>query len=80
MNALISKGIKVPEDMAVIGFDDSSVCRLVTPALTSIRMQTDKIAKKAIDILYQMHTVSTTPETVKFTSELVLRDSTNADL
>lgn len=76
MNTVISKGIKVPEEIGVIGFDDSSVCRLVTPTLTSVRMQEEKIAEAAIDMLDKMHREPDVPELMKFSTELVVRHST----
>ncbi len=80
MNTVIRKGIRVPEDIGVIGFDDSSVCRLVTPTLTSIRMPEEYIAKKAIEMLYKMHTELSIPEKVQFSTQLVVRRSTNLDV
>jgi DNA-binding LacI/PurR family transcriptional regulator len=80
MNAAIKKGIRVPEDIAVIGFDNSSVCRLVTPTLTSVKMQEENIAEAAIDMLYRMHTDKSIPETIKFSTELVVRHSTDSQV
>lgn len=77
MNAVLRKGIRVPEDIGVVGFDDSSICRLVKPTLTSVRMQEEKIAKAAIDMLYRMHTEPSVPEKVNFLTELVTRHSTD---
>jgi DNA-binding LacI/PurR family transcriptional regulator len=78
MNTVISKGICVPKDVAVIGFDDSSVCRLVTPTLTSVRMQEERIAETAIDMLYRMHREPEVPDMVKFSTELIIRHSTDS--
>ncbi len=78
MNTVISKGIRVPKDVAVIGFDDSSVCRLVTPTLTSVRMQEERIAETAIDMLYRMHREPAVPDMVKFSTELIIRHSTDS--
>ncbi len=80
MNAVISKGMKVPSEIGVVGFDDSSVCRLVTPTLTSVRMQEEKIAEAAIDMLYRMHTEPAVPDMMKFSTELVIRHSTDSGL
>jgi len=79
MNAVLKKGIKVPQDIGIIGFDDASVCQLVTPTLSSIRMPEEKIAEKAIDMLYKMHTEQSVPEKIQFPTELVIRQSTYFD-
>ncbi len=76
MNAVLRRGIKVPEDIGIIGFDDSSVCQLVTPTLTSVRMPEERIAKAAIDMLYKMHKELFVPDMMKFSTELIIRNST----
>lgn len=37
MKAIFEKGLSVPNDMSIIGFDDSNFCNYVTPPLTSVR-------------------------------------------
>lgn len=37
MKAIFDEGLNVPEDISVIGFDDSNFCNYVTPPLTSVR-------------------------------------------
>jgi len=45
------KGLRVPEDISIIGFDDIVMASQITPALTTVSVPVDEIAKKAIDIL-----------------------------
>jgi LacI family transcriptional regulator len=42
-----NKGIKVPEELAVVGFDDSHMCQLVYPSLTTVRQPLAEMGKKA---------------------------------
>lgn len=51
MHTLVSRGIRVPEDVAVIGFDDIEEGRFATPALTSVSPDKDAIARAALDLL-----------------------------
>jgi LacI family transcriptional regulator len=44
-------GLKVPDDVSVVGFDDAPGCRLVWPHLTTIRQPVFDMAAKAADIL-----------------------------
>ncbi len=44
-------GIKIPEDISVIGYDDNPVSKLLSPALTSLYMPTEEIASCCTEIL-----------------------------
>ena len=45
------KGLRVPEDISIIGFDDIVMASQITPALTTVSVPVEEIAKRAIDIL-----------------------------
>ena len=45
------KGLRIPEDLSVIGFDDLSMSRLVTPPLTTVRQDIKKKALVTCDLL-----------------------------
>lgn len=53
IKAVQNNGLKVPEDISVIGFDDIELAEYVTPRLTTIRQNCDEIGKAAIDILVE---------------------------
>jgi DNA-binding LacI/PurR family transcriptional regulator len=48
---LLSQGLRVPEDVAVVGFDDIEDGRFSTPTLTTIAPDKDQIARTAVDLL-----------------------------
>ena len=48
-----SRNFKLPEDLAVTGFDDSLVATRVWPALTTIRQPVAEMAAQAIDLLIE---------------------------
>ena len=51
IRALISRGLRVPEDVAVAGFDDIEEASFSNPALTSISPDKQQIAEAAVDLL-----------------------------
>ena len=75
MTAAGQIGIQVPGQLKVIGFDDSSISRLITPGLSTIQMRKERIAQAAIDMLTQM-IAGRQPENRDFETVLIERDST----
>lgn len=51
MNFLRKQGIRVPEDISIVGFDDNPMIRQAYPALTTVRQDGRKRAEEAIRIL-----------------------------
>jgi len=76
MKAVMDMGYRVPEDISVIGFDNSSLSRFISPTLTTMEMQRKEIGKAAIEMLHQMIESKTVPEPVRFETKLIIRQST----
>ena len=53
IDILHSKGIKIPEEIGVMGFDDIPGSEYTVPALTTIRQPFDEIARLALDIILE---------------------------
>lgn len=53
IDACLEKGVKVPQDMAVIGFDDMWVASLKTVQLTTVRQPRYQMGIKAIDLMIE---------------------------
>ena len=68
-------GLRVPEDIKVIGFDDSSISRFCSPKLSTIRLKRREIAEAAVDMLTQMINHKDA-ESVDFDITLIEREST----
>ncbi|MDJ0460268.1 LacI family DNA-binding transcriptional regulator [Streptomyces sp. H27-C3] len=74
--ALREAGKRVPEDVAVIGFDDSSAAVGCRPPLTTIRQPMEEMAATMARLLQeQIEGTLTAPTSAIFDAELVLRDS-----
>lgn len=54
IRALRDKGLRVPEDIAVVGFDGLELGEYYVPKLTTIRQQTDLLAQRGVALLLQM--------------------------
>lgn len=79
LRALTSRGIRVPDDIAVIGFDDIEDGRFSTPTLSTISPDKEQIAKQAVDLLSAQLNGSGTeasPQEVYADYELLPREST----
>lgn len=51
LSALSASAIRVPEDMAVAGFDDIAIAQYVTPALTTVRVDAYELGARAVRLL-----------------------------
>lgn len=47
-------GLTIPNDLAIIGFDDQPVAEILDPKLTTIRQPVDQMGKKAIEVMIEM--------------------------
>ncbi|WP_051451879.1 LacI family DNA-binding transcriptional regulator [Actinospica robiniae] len=54
INELRRRGLKVPDDVAVTGFDDIAVARHVSPSLTTVRQPIERLGALAFETLYTM--------------------------
>ncbi|MCR9133976.1 MAG: LacI family transcriptional regulator [bacterium] len=51
LSKAIEHGISVPDELAVVGFDDLPICQYVQPTLTSVRTDYSALGKKALEVL-----------------------------
>lgn len=79
MQQILKLGLRVPEDVAVIGFDDSSISRYVTPQITSFQMPDEELAKAAIDMLDNMIQGKKQPPNTRYEARMIVRGSTEKD-
>jgi LacI family transcriptional regulator len=72
--------IRIPEDLSVIGFDDSPIAERIWPAMTSVRLPIEHMGRLAAQLLVSNHDrMSMEPPTaISVMPSLVVRDSTAA--
>ncbi len=74
--AVYDKGLRVPEDIAVAGYDGIDIASYYTPSLTTIKQPMEAIAKEATRILFNVIRNKSMPSHKFFEGELVVREST----
>jgi LacI family transcriptional regulator len=79
LQSLHKLGLRVPEDIAVVGFDDLPLAQQTEPMLTTMRQPIAAISKQLVSILLDMlETGTRLPRQVVFEQELVIRQSCGA--
>ena len=76
MKALQYSGIHIPEDIAIVGWDDVMTARYVSPGLTTVRQPLYELGRAAATRLHErIAGAPTAPEPLILPTELVLRTS-----
>ncbi len=79
VKTLVSAGLRVPDDVAVVGFDDAPSARFSVPPLTTIRQPAREIALSALRLLLaRIRHPSAEPTELHLPAPLVVRRSTQA--
>lgn len=74
-----SMGIKIPEDIAIVGFSNDEVSGLIEPSLTTISQPVQKIGETAADLIFKLinKEINSNSAIIKtLTTELIIRHST----
>lgn len=82
VTALRDTGVRVPEEMAVTGFDDIAIGRYLTPQLTTVRADAYELGERAVGMLLP-HAQARQPvpaERVSVPTRLIVRASCGAAL
>jgi LacI family transcriptional regulator len=77
LRAAAELGVAVPERLSIVGFDDSELSRVVTPALTTVRQPLEEMGRMAVSLLTRLidgQRVETLR--IELATRLVVRSST----
>jgi DNA-binding LacI/PurR family transcriptional regulator len=76
MKAVFESGLKIPEDISLIGFDDSIFASYLTPSLTSVRRPIEKMSAKGTKILVEkVQGIERKIDIIYLRTELKIRNS-----
>ena len=76
IKAIKSKGFRVPEDFAIVGFDDIKFASIFDPALTTISQPKYEIGKKAMELLIKLINKENIVKTqIMLNDQLVIRET-----
>jgi DNA-binding LacI/PurR family transcriptional regulator len=75
MSALREAGLRIPEDVKIIGFDDIPLARHLTPPLTTIHAPTEEVGRTATDLLVRLVRRETVEREILLPTELTIRQS-----
>ncbi|MGH7903141.1 MAG: LacI family DNA-binding transcriptional regulator, partial [Candidatus Dormibacteraceae bacterium] len=76
LDAAKSNGLRVPDDLAITGFDDNILARFTEPGLTTVRMPLADMGRMAVEILMALIDGDPDhPQSVVLPAEIVVRGS-----
>ncbi len=75
LETLQARGICVPDEMAVVGFNDDDEGRAILPSLTTVRQPVDAMARAAVTTLLALLDGRAVPDVVTLPLDLVVRRS-----
>jgi DNA-binding LacI/PurR family transcriptional regulator len=76
MRAIRARGLRVPEDISVTGFDDLFFAAYLTPALTTVRQPMRRMGQMAMENLFKLMSGEESVAQIRVDSELIVRGST----
>jgi LacI family transcriptional regulator/LacI family repressor for deo operon, udp, cdd, tsx, nupC, and nupG len=76
INRLADRAVRVPDDMSVVGFDDTSLAEMVTPRLTTVRLPAAQTGRAAVRMLLAETRGAVDDGRRTLVAELIVRAST----
>lgn len=77
LRAALATGLRIPEDLSVVSYDDTPLATWATPSLTAVRQPLADMGRRAVETAYLIHR-GREPEArhIELTTTLMVRDST----
>lgn len=71
-----ARGIRIPEDLSVAGFDNLPLVEHIRPALTTVNIPTDEMGSLAADVLLEALATGSSPRSIDLGASLLVRETT----
>lgn len=79
INGAVEKGIRIPDELSIIGYDDISIAKFMTPPLTTIHQPKYRLGQAAVDtLLLRIEDRSIESKQVQLEPDLIVRNSVKA--
>lgn len=78
LHGVVQSGIKVPDQVGVLGFDDIAMSAYVTPPLTTVRQHQYEMGVEAMNAMEHLIDYREFPKATTVASELIVRQSTKS--
>ena len=78
LRAVSDAGLKTPDDVSVVGFDDISIGRFISPSLTTVRQPVEDMCRHALSILLKLiqgEPIPAQERLLELPPEVILRES-----
>jgi LacI family transcriptional regulator len=77
LHAFMIRGVKVPDEISLLGFDDNDISAFTNPALTTLRINAREIGKVCVQLVRERINHPEKPfENIRIPSQLIVRAST----
>jgi DNA-binding LacI/PurR family transcriptional regulator len=81
LQAITKVGLRCPQDIALVGFDDFEWAAVMHPRLTTVRQPTYEIGQRAAQLLFErLEKRDSVPQEVRLLPQLIIRESCGASL
>jgi DNA-binding LacI/PurR family transcriptional regulator len=76
MDELRTAGVRIPDDIGIVGFDDIPFARISNPRLTSVSQRSDELGRISVDFLLSTVETGKLPGSQLMPVALVVRETT----
>jgi LacI family transcriptional regulator len=75
LTAIHETGLRIPEDVSIVGFDDSRLSPFLNPTLTTVRAPTEEVGRCATQLLFNLIKEQPVEQVTLLPTEIIIRRS-----